>query len=209
MAKHRIRNIKSKKIIIGSANLGKVSEFTHMIHELGYSDLEIASIDHDANNEINEPYNNFMQNAIHKAKHYAKVTGSIVLSEDSGLCINVLNGFPGVRTKDFILDSGNINNAFLKLEHMLLEQTDYSAHYYAAMVLYCPKTDQLYSHEARDYGLISFPPRGNLGFGFDPIFVPEGSGSTYAELGISIKNQACHRSKVLKKLLDQWMASLT
>lgn len=174
-----------------------------MIHEFGYLNLEIVPMDHITVEEADEPYDDFMPNAVHKAKYYAKVAGSMVLSEDSGLCIDVLNGFPGVRTKNFIFESGGISNAFLKLQRMLSGKKNYLAHYHAAMALYCPETDQSYTHEAKDPGTVSFPPRGNSGFGFDPIFVPEGSGNTYAELGISVKNKTSHRSKALKGLLKQ------
>jgi len=168
--------------------------------------IQIRSLQDYLITEPDEPHDNFLKNAIHKAKYYAQYTKEATLSEDSGLSIEALKGFPGVRTKEFTQECGGMKNTFIKLEQMLLLQgfQNPTAYFHSAAALYLPTQDLLITHEARDDGVISFPPRGEDGFAFDPIFIPKGYDRTFAELGPSIKNKISHRSKAIHGLMKKW-----
>lgn len=193
-------------IVVASTNTGKIKEISEMLKNIEGIKINVSSLqDYSLNNnsEPDEPHENFMENATHKAKHYASLTKQATLSDDSGLCIEALNGFPGIRTKEFVEKCGGIDNAFLKLENMLKGQHNFRAYFNSATVLYVPTEDYLITHEAKDSGLICFPPRGNAGFAFDPIFIPDGYTKTFAELGLAKKNQISHRAKAIQGLIKK------
>lgn len=153
--------------------------------------------------EPDEPYASFMQNAVHKAKYYSSFTKHPTLSEDSGLCIETLDNFPGVKTKDFMLESGSLTNAFSRLEAMLIGKNNHAAYFVCAAALYFPSTEQLLTFEGVCNGIISFPARGDQGFGFDPIFIPDGYNQTNAELGSIVKNVIGHRANAMRGIYTQ------
>jgi len=188
------------KIVVASGNPGKIKEIKKIFENLKDLKIDIESLDNHLVEEPEEPHDNFMDNAIHKAKHYAKYTNEATFSEDSGLCIEALDNFPGVRTKEFIKESGSAQAAFVKIEQMLSGHSNYKASFSTACALYIPINNTLIVNEVKIYGAISFPPRGETGFGFDPIFIPDGYNQTFAELGMEIKNQLSPRSKATKKI---------
>lgn len=187
------------QIVIASTNQGKIKEISALLQG-----FDIGSLS-DYNNipEPDEPYDSFMENAIHKAKYYAQIIQQPTLSEDAGLCIPALNNFPGVRTKDFAQECGSMREAFLELEQRLTNFTDKSAFYKCAAALYNPFTKSLITFEADEYGHLAFPAKGKHGFGFDPVFVPEGYNSTMAELGLDIKNKISHRAKAINGIINK------
>lgn len=197
------------KIVIASTNKGKIKEINKILNNIENFQIDVMFLEHGIP-EPNEPYNTFMENAVHKAKYYAKHTKHPTLSEDSGLCIEALNGFPGVKSKDLVHECNGILNTFIKIEKMLSGTNNYRAYCNTAMAIYIPSNDLLITHEAKAHGIICFPPRVNQNsvtteeFGIDPIFIPEGYDKTFAELGIEIKNKISQRNKaingVIKKL---------
>jgi len=188
-------------IIIASTNKGKIKEIHKTFKVL--KNINIKSLNDYVIKEPEEPYNNFIDNAIHKAKYYSNYTNEITFSEDSGLCIEALNDFPGVYSKNFIDESGGLQDAFSKLEKMLMNLNNYKASIISACALYIPREKILIKHEAKIEGIVSFPPRGKEGFGFDPIFIPGGYNETFAELGVDIKSKISHRSMALKNILTK------
>lgn len=190
------------KIIIASTNKGKIQEITNIIEELKLANLQIQALQ-DASEEPDEPYADFLSNAIHKAQYYGNLSQQITLADDSGLCIEALKNFPGVKTKDFIKECGSLENTFARLEAMLEKAGSRRAYFHTAIVLFFPSTGQLMTHEEQHYGTLTFPPRGTEGFGFDPVFIPEGYQKTVAELGVAVKNQISHRAKALRGLLQK------
>ena len=192
-----------KKIIVASTNKHKIQEIIKIINELNFSTIEVQSIG-DANiAEPDEPYDDFIKNATHKAQYYGRATQEITLADDSGLCIEALNGFPGVKTKDFLEECGGLENTFTRLEQMLSRAANYRACFRSAIVLFFPHSGQLIAHEDKHFGTLTFPPRGAQGFGFDPIFIPEGFNQTMAELGTTVKNQISHRAKALRGMMQK------
>jgi XTP/dITP diphosphohydrolase len=192
------------KIVIASTNDGKIREIHKILQELEGLKIDIGSLKEYNISEPDEPHDSFMENAIHKAKYYAQHTNLPTLSEDSGLSIEALNGFPGVRTKDFGDKCGGMAKAFVKLAEMLKETDNYTACFNSAIVLYIPSHDYLITHEAKDDGMLTFPPRGDDGFAYDPVFVPKGYDKTFAELGLKIKNKISHRAQAMQGLIEKF-----
>ncbi len=196
------------KIVIASTNEGKIREIHKILQELDGLKMDLRSLkDYDIP-EPDEPHHSFMENAIHKAKYYAQYTNLPTLSEDSGLSIEALNGFPGVRTKDFGIECDGrergLTKTFIRLAEMLKETGNYTACFNSATVLYIPSYDYLITHEAKDEGTLTFPPRGDDGFAYDPVFVPKGYDKTFAELGLEIKNKISHRAQAMQGLIEKF-----
>jgi len=196
------------KIVIASTNEGKIREIHKILQELDGLKMDLRSLKDYNISEPDEPHQSFMENAIHKAKHYAQYTKLPTLSEDSGLSIEALNGFPGVRTKDFGTECDGrergLAKTFIRLAEMLKESGNYTACFNSATVLYIPSHDYLITHEAKDDGTLTFPPRGDDGFAYDPIFMPKGYDKTFAELGLEVKNKISHRAQAMQGLIEKF-----
>ncbi|MBM3466765.1 MAG: non-canonical purine NTP pyrophosphatase [Alphaproteobacteria bacterium] len=190
-----------KKIFVASTNKGKILEIKELIKSSKLSNLVIETLEGNFIKEPDEPYDSFLENAKHKALYYVEHTKLPTVCDDSGLCIEALNDFPGVKTKNFLEKCGSLNNAFTELEKLLTKHSNRRAYFQTAICLCLADTKRFIISEARSYGYITFPARGTQGFGFDPIFIPEGYTGTLAELGTRIKNQVSHRSEAIKKLI--------
>lgn len=188
------------RVIIASTNVGKVFEITKILSGLDIEGVMFESVASYKIAEPEEPYESFIENAKHKAKYYGDLLNKVTIADDSGLCIEVLGGFPGVGTKDFLVESGSLNNAFFRLEKKLCGKKNTNAYFNVALAVYFPKTSQFITNEDKKHGSISFPARGRDGFGFDPIFIPSSYNKTLAELGNDVKSKIGHRAKALNGL---------
>ena len=188
------------KLIIASNNTHKIGEIKKILS--GKFDeifsLREASIDH----ETVEDGTTFMQNAQKKAREIAEISGCAALADDSGICVDALDGAPGVYSARFSGGHGNDedNNRLLLLR--LEGKEDRSAHYTAAIALVYPDGSEVLA-EGYMYGKIIHAPRGNGGFGYDPLFVPDGETRTVAEMTSEEKNAISHRANALKLLLSK------
>lgn len=202
--------INNKNLLIATQNTGKIKEIYELLNKTHNIHFNIKSLkDYDIS-EAEEPYETFEHNVIHKAKYYAGLVHMPALSDDSGLCVDALNGFPGVRSKEFIVEQGGISAAISKLEQMLndLGTNNYGASFHCVVALYIPENNDLISRHSYLSGNLVFPGRGKDGFGFDPIFIPEGFSNTLAELGTEVKNTISHRYKAMQGLLEKLNAYL-
>lgn len=191
-----------KTLFIASTNNGKIAEIKETLYNLGCSNIKIISLSEYPIAEPDEPYESFLENAIHKARYYAKHTQMPTICDDSGLCLEALGNFPGVRTKDFADECGSLDVAFIKI-NKLLEGKSKKAYFHGAVALYIPQTNQLFSYEGKTYGQFSYPPSGKDGFGFHPVFMPDGFSRTMAELGPEIvKQHISQRVKSIKGLFE-------
>ena len=190
-----------KKVIVASHNSGKVREIKSLLKPYSFtiqsaSDLKIK--------EPKETGKNFIENAILKAKFVSKKSGCIALADDSGLCINLLDGEPGIysarwagKNKDFKLAIKKIEKKLMKLDpHSNIK---YRSHFCCALALSFPN-GQTISFQGRVYGQLQFPAKGLNGFGYDPIFVPNGYKKTFGEMNYAYKERISHRQKAFKKL---------
>lgn len=189
------------KLCIASTNPGKIVELNSLLGPY----FEIYSLsDFGTIPEPEEPYRNFLENAIHKAKYYAQHVQMPTLSEDTGLEILSLNGFPGVFSKRVIEQQGGRLKAYHYLKELLDLKKDKRAQFRCVAVLYDPRTEAMFCGDGVMEGRIVFPPRGEYGFGYDSIFVPDGYEQSIAELGESVKRKIGHRGKAIRSLLESY-----
>ena len=186
------------KLIIASNNKHKIYEIKKMLGEKFEEILSIreAGIDH----ETVEDGTTFMENAVKKAREIAQISGCAALADDSGICAHALDGAPGIYSARFSGGDDEDNNALL-LEK-LKSKEDKGAHYTCAMALVYPD-GRLVSAEGYMYGKITDHRRGERGFGYDPIFIPDGDTRTVAEMTDEEKNAISHRGKALAALLER------
>ncbi len=188
-----------KKLVLASGNAGKLREFGQLLAPFDFEVLPQSAFDVP---EAAEPHVTFVENAIAKARHAAQLTGVPALADDSGLCVSVLGGAPGVFSARYAGEpkSDARNNARLIAD--LAGVTDRRAHYVAVLVLMRHADDpQPIVTEGEWHGEIVDTPRGEGGFGYDPyVLIPE-LGKTVAELSHEDKNRRSHRGLALGQLI--------
>jgi XTP/dITP diphosphohydrolase len=188
-----------QKLVIASGNKGKLTEIQALL-----SPLQIEVQPQSAFNvsEAPEPHMTFIENALAKARHASLTTGLPALADDSGLCLEALEGAPGVHSAYFCGEKDDAKNN----EHVLKTLKQYEnrfAHYYCCLVLVRKHDDpQPMIAEGIWAGQILKKARGNNGFGYDPIFMDNMTGKSAAELTPEIKNKISHRGQALRKLLQ-------
>lgn len=190
------------KLLLATGNAGKLREIKKIIASYPDLNLEIVSLNELDIPEPDEPHETFMENSKHKAKYYAEKTGLPTLSEDSGLWIDALDGFPGVRTKEFTVEIGGLEKAYSEINMMLQNIDNKHASFVCAATIYLPEQNKFLCYEDSCKGQFVYPPRGTECFGYDPVYVPEGYTQTMAELGEDIKNKIGHRGKAVRGLLE-------
>jgi glutamate racemase len=195
-------NFDSKKILIATQNPGKVKEFKALFSDIGYN-IE-SLIDYPDLPDVEETGTTFEENARLKAETISDLTGQMVISDDSGLCVDVLGGLPGIWSHRFSGPEATDEKNNTKLLHELasteLTPERRSAHFHCTIVAARPDHESLVV-EADWPGRIALQPRGEDGFGYDPLFLVGESDKTAAELGPAEKNQISHRGQALQKLL--------
>ena len=193
----------SKKIVLASNNAGKVKEFNALLSPLG---IEVIPQGLLGISSCDEPFPSFVENAITKARHASKLSGLPALADDSGICVDALTGLPGVLSARFALSdqkkdpSDEDNNALLIKKLTGVNQR--SAHFTCTLV-YLESADDPEPLIAvgKWHGQIIESPKGQSGFGYDPLFFIPELGKTAAELSAHEKNSVSHRGIALKKLL--------
>ena len=188
-----------QKLVIASGNADKLLEIQAL-----FALLNIDVLPQSAFNvtEAAEPHCTFIENALAKARHASFATGLPALADDSGLCLEALDGAPGVHSAYFAGEprsDANNNSYTLKV---LKEHSNRFAHYYCCLVLVRKHDDpQPLIAEGIWAGQILKKPRGNGGFGYDPIFMDNITGKSAAELNPELKNKLSHRGQALRKML--------
>ena len=188
------------KLIIASNNKHKIYEIKKILGEKFSEILSMseAGIIH----ETVEDGETFMENAAKKAREIAEISGMAALADDSGICAHALGGAPGGYSARFSGGHGNDTDNNNLLIEKLRDKNDKTAHYTAAVCLVYPDGREV-SAEGYMYGEIIDTPRGNRGFGYDPIFVPKGEVRTVAEMTDEEKNSISHRANALSLLLSK------
>jgi XTP/dITP diphosphohydrolase len=196
------RRLEPGTLVIASHNEGKVREITALLAPYGIKPVSAASLD------IPEPVEtgtSFAANAELKARFSADLSGMVALADDSGLCVDALNGDPGVYTADWAEtpNGRDWNLAMHKVEDALAAkgpEAGRDAHFVCVLSL-CWPDGHVESFEGRAEGTLTWPPRGTVGFGYDPVFVPLGETRTYAELDPEQKHAISHRADAFRKLV--------
>jgi len=187
------------KLFFATANAGKLRELRELSQGLP---LEIASLgDRPGAAQVDETGDSFAANAILKAEAWARREGGWALADDSGLCVDALGGGPGVRRARWSGAGDAGNNARLLRELAGQPPERRGAEYRCALALSDGKDSYLV--EALCRGRIAAAPRGSGGFGYDPVFLPEGSVRSAAELEPEEKNRMSHRAQALLSLMTR------
>ncbi len=189
-----------KSIVLASGNPGKKAEIEQLLAAFGTRVITQVEL---GITEAAEPYDSFLENALAKARHVCFATRLPALADDSGLCVDALGGAPGIHSARYAGEprSDTRNNEKLLIE--MKEKNDRSAHYECVLVLMRgPGDTQPLVASAQWYGSIARLARGAGGFGYDPLFLPQGMAQSAAELAPEEKNRISHRGQALAKLLE-------
>lgn len=186
------------RLIIATRNAHKTAEIRAMIGDR-FEVLDVTSFPECQ--EIEETGTTFLENARLKAEGISRVIGGWVLSDDSGLEVDALGGAPGVWSSSFGGEEGNhaLNNARLLRE--MEGKADRRARFRCTMVL-AQGGEEVANFSGTVEGTIIADARGAMGFGYDPLFVPEGHAATFAELGDEVKNTLSHRARALTQAVE-------
>lgn len=188
------------QIVLASGNAGKLAEFETLLHGGGLvlrpqSAFGVADID--------ETGHSFIENALLKARHAARETGMAALADDSGLCVDVLNGAPGLHSARY---AGSHGDSAANIDRLLGELQSFaeasrSARFVCVLALLRHADDpQPLIAEGVWEGRILMQPRGSNGFGYDPVFFVPDQGCSAAELEPLVKNRISHRGRALQQL---------
>jgi XTP/dITP diphosphohydrolase len=189
-----------EKLVIASGNQGKLAEIQSLLVP-----LNIAVMPQSAFNisEAAEPHCTFIENALAKARHASLATGLPALADDSGLCLEALEGGPGVHSAYYAGHPKSDENNNTHLLKTLKEHTNRFAYYYCCLVLLRKHDDpQPLIAEGIWKGVILKKARGTGGFGYDPLFMDNITGKSAAELTPELKNKLSHRGQALRKMLQ-------
>ncbi len=190
------------KAVIATRNRGKIRELKELLADFG---LDILPLDHFPQvREIVEDGDTFFENAMKKAKTVSEKTGFLAIADDSGLEVEALKGAPGVYSARYAGEDATDEQNYLKLldEMKDIPTEKRGAQFRCVMVAYRPDGKWV-SAEGICRGRITSSPRGDKGFGYDPVFVPEGETRTMAELTREEKNRISHRGKALGILREK------
>ena len=193
-------------ILIATRNEGKTKEFRKMFDQLG---IKVENLNnHPELPEVEETGMTFEENARLKAETISELTGKMVLSDDSGLQVDVLGGLPGVWSARFAGPDATDAENNAKLLHelaMVLDDSKRTANFHTTLVVAAPGRDSLVV-DADWKGYIGREPKGDNGFGYDPLFLVGNTGKTAAELSAEEKNEQSHRGQAVKKLMEVFPA---
>ena len=183
-------------LVVASHNKGKVREIEELLAPFGF---DIKGAEELGLPEPDENGTSFTENALIKARSAANISGLPSLADDSGLCVGALDGAPGIYSARWAGSEKDFRLAMKRVENELGGNPDRRAFFVCVLAVAKPDgRDETF--EGRVYGTLTFPPRGERGFGYDPIFVPEGHRFTFGEMDPEAKHAMSHRAKAFEKL---------
>ena len=189
-----------RRLVLASGNHGKLAEFEHLLAGSGFEVVTQGSL---GVLDIEETGTTFVENALLKARHAARITRLPALADDSGLCVEQLDGAPGLYSARYAGSHGDAAANRAKLLHALegVPAERRGAFFICVLVLLRHADDPApLIAEGRWHGRVLEAERGDLGFGYDPLFLPDGQTLSAAELEPALKNRLSHRGQALAKL---------
>lgn len=184
-------------ILFATSNLHKLEE----VRQIFPRHFTIDGLDSiDFREEIPETHDTIAENAVEKVEFIARYTDHPVFAEDSGLIVEALDGAPGVHSARYAGPEKSDKKNILKLLAELGESDDRKA-YFLTVIAYLDAERELHTFEGRIEGKITRRPAGTGGFGYDPVFMPDGYSRTFGELSGEVKNKISHRRRALDKML--------
>ena len=193
------------RLVIATHNPGKLREITALMDPLGISCVGAEELGLPEPEEIGVT---FADNADLKAREAADLSGLPALADDSGLCVDALHGRPGVVSARWAEDAGGKRDWMRAMKRVWREveaageDAGRDAHFACALAIAWPNDGQAETVEGRVDGKLVWPPRGDRGFGYDPMFVPAGYDQTFGELDPDLKHRISHRANAFAKLLQ-------
>ncbi len=182
-------------LIFATNNQNKVVEVRSILqNQFKIQSLAEAGIDID----IPEPFNTLEENALEKARVIHKLTSANCFAEDTGLEVDSLNGEPGVKSARYSDEERSFEKNISKLLEKLKDKQNRSAQFKTIISLILNGEEHIFDGICK--GIIIASPKGNSGFGYDPVFIPQGSDKTFAEMTLEEKNRYSHRKKAIEKL---------
>jgi len=196
-----MRQLRPGKLVIASHNQGKVREIEQLLGPYGIEPLSAADLDLP---EPEETGTTFVDNAALKARLAADLSGLPAISDDSGLCVDALEGRPGIHSARWAGPGRDFGAAMERIHEELLAkgpEAGRNAHFICALAVCWPEDGQSECFEGRVDGLLVWPPRGDRGFGYDPMFRPIGKDETFGEIDPAAKHAMSHRADAFRKLV--------
>lgn len=186
------------RLVAATHNKGKVVELKDLFEPIGFEVISAGELNLE---EAEETELTFEGNALIKARAAAQATGAPALSDDSGLEVTALGGMPGVHTAIWAGEPRDFYRAMEKVERELqaIEAKDRSARFVSCLAVAWPDGHEV-TFRGEVEGTLTWPPRGEMGFGYDPVFVPTGFDVTFAELEPAQKHAMSHRAAAFEKL---------
>jgi XTP/dITP diphosphohydrolase len=185
------------KLVLASRNQHKIEEMTTLLSSLGVEVL--SALDFPELQEVEEDQPTLDGNALKKARYVHKVTGLPALSDDTGLEVEVLNGAPGVYSARYAGEDVTYQDNVLKLLFEMSGKTNRKAQFRTVMAFVTSDFEK--TVEGAVQGIITPEQKGTGGFGYDPVFLPDGFEETFAELDPEVKNSISHRGRAIQKFM--------
>ncbi len=187
------------KIIAATHNKGKIREFRQILETLGFD--VVSEKDAGINIEPEETGQTFGENALIKATAVYDLCDCAVMADDSGLCVEALDGRPGVYSARYAGEGASDADRIEKLLSEMQDKENRNAKFVCAIALILPNGEQIVT-VGETYGKIAYKPSGEGGFGYDPIFISDKLGKSFAEADGEEKNSVSHRGAALQKLYE-------
>jgi XTP/dITP diphosphohydrolase len=193
-----------ERLVVATHNEGKLREIRALLAPWGLECLSAAELDLPEPEEIGT---SFADNADLKARQAADLSGLPALADDSGICIDALGGRPGIHTARWAEDAEGNRDWMRAMERAWSElqaagpEPGRDAHFACALALAWPNDGQAETFEGRVDGTLVWPPRGDKGFGYDPMFVPAGHDQTFGEMDPAEKHRISHRADAFRKFV--------
>jgi len=192
------RRFTGDRLVIASHNPGKVTEIAALVRPFGVAVVSAGDLGLD---EPEETGQTFTENAVLKARAAATASGSPALADDSGLVVPALGGDPGIYSARWAGPAKDFAAAMQKVEAALAEKDDRRAHFTCALAIAWPD-GHAEVFEGEVHGTIVWPPRGDRGFGYDPVFLPDGYDRTFGEMDPDRKHEISHRARAFRRFVD-------
>ena len=192
------RTLKGEKVLVATHNKGKLEEFREILSPFGVSVVSAGEL---GLSEPDETEETFEGNARIKAKAACKASGLVTIADDSGLCVNALDGEPGVYTANWAGPNRDWMMAMRTVEEKLqaagaTTQDKRGAQFMCTLCVLWPDGEERF-YVGRVPGHLSWPPRGAFGHGYDPVFVPQGEAISFGEMSHEKKNSLSHRARAV------------
>ncbi|CAN5643247.1 XTP/dITP diphosphatase [soil metagenome] len=195
---------KDIKLLVATGNIGKLRELRQLLAHVPVTLLSLNEVD--AGPEVEETGTTFDENAVLKAIGYSRRTGLLTMADDSGLAVDALGGAPGV----FSARYGSEYLGYPEKMKLLLDEIDLAdagrrARFVCSIALSSPAGEMIFTSQGVCEGRIAEEPRGSLGFGYDPIFIPDGHDGTFGELSADVKAEISHRARAVEKFVRYFL----